>query len=126
MLTMRVQISRLGDTSISILPTHGHSLTIMIGKARAVRRRSVKSGQLVGLNGTPLTDSDGRCWRCGARPGVTRAASRSGRGGFVLLDNAGRDAAAFADRDAVVFRPRADIAAVLTARCGTHRSAALS
>ena len=78
------------------------------------------------LNGTPLMDSHGRCQRCEARPGVIRAASRSGRGGFVLLDNARRDAPALADCDAVVFRPRTDIAAALTARCGTHRPAALS
>src|SRR5215831_18480007 len=64
--------------------------------------------------------------RGSVRPGVILAASRSGRGGFVLLGNAGRDAPALADRDAVVFRPRADIAAALTARSGTHRLAALS
>jgi hypothetical protein len=76
---------------------------------------SATSGQLVAFNGTPLMDSHGRCQRCEARPGVIRAASRSGRGGFVLLDNARRDAPALADRDALVFRPRPDIAAALTA-----------
>jgi len=37
----------------------------------------------------------------------------------VLLHNAGRDALAAADRDALVVRPRPDIAAALTARRGT-------
>jgi hypothetical protein len=53
-------------------------------------------------------------------------ASRLRCGGFVLLNNARRDAAALADRDALVFRPRPDVAAALTARCGTRRPAALS
>src|SRR5690242_19997521 len=47
--------------------------------------------------------------------GVVLAALRPCRGGLVLLHHAGWDAAALADRDAVVFRPRADVAAVLTA-----------
>src|SRR5262249_60552924 len=76
-------------------------------------------------HGTRFTDAAGGCRRCEARPGLDSAASRSGRGGFVLLDNARRDAPALADRDALVFRPRPDIAAALTARCGTHRPAAL-
>src|SRR5690348_10129126 len=71
-------------------------------------------------------ESYGRCQRCEARPGCDSAASRSRRGGFVLLDNAGRDAAPLADRDAVVFRPRTDLAAALTARCSTCRLAALA
>jgi hypothetical protein len=51
-------------------------------------------------------------------------ALRSGGGGFVLLDHAGRDAPAPADRDAVVFHPRPDVAAALPARCGPRRPAA--
>src|SRR5438876_11754003 len=35
-------------------------------------------------------------------------------------------AAALADRDALVFRPRPDVAAAFPARCGTRRPAALS
>ena len=84
------------------------------------------SGQLMALNGTPLTDSHGRCQRCEARPGVIRAGSRSDRDGFVLLDNVRRDAPALADRDALVFRPRPDIATALMARSSTHRAGALS
>jgi hypothetical protein len=57
---------------------------------------------------------------------VIRAGSRSDRGGFVLLDNVRRDAPALADCDALVFRPRPDIAAALTARSSTHRAGALS
>jgi len=71
-------------------------------------------------------DSHGRCQRCEARPGVIRAGSRSDRDGFVLLDNVRRDAPALADRDALVFRPRPDIATALMARSSTHRAGALS
>src|SRR6266516_1515443 len=46
-------------------------------------------------------------------------------GGFVPLRNAGRDAPAAADVDALFFRPRPDIAAVLMARRGTRWPAAL-
>jgi len=45
---------------------------------------------------------------------------------LVLLHNARWDAPALADRDTPVFRPRADIRAALTARCGTHRPASLA
>ena len=73
------------------------------------------SGQPVVLNGIPLTDSHSRYQRCEARPGLIWAASRPGRGGFVLLDHACRDTPALADRDSLAFRPRPDIAAALTA-----------
>jgi len=44
--------------------------------------------------------------------------SASLRGGLVPLEHAGRDAAAVADRDAVVFRPRPDVGAAPPAfRC---------
>jgi transposase len=43
------------------------------------------------------------------------AASGTFGGGFVLLNDAGGDAAAVADRDALVFRPRPDAAAALPA-----------
>jgi hypothetical protein len=49
------------------------------------------------------------------RGAVIRLALRPCRGGLVLLHNAGWNAAALADRDAVAFGPRADIAAALTA-----------
>ena len=69
------------------------------------------SGWLLTLT-APLTVG---CQRCEAWPGLDSAASRPGRGGFVLLDDAGRDAPALADRDALAFRPRPDIAAALPA-----------
>ena len=89
---------------------------------------SALCGQLVTPNDTALKDSHGQCQRCGARfrPGVLRAVSRPSRGGFVLLHNARWDAPALADRNTPVFRPRADIRAALTARCGTYRSASLA
>jgi hypothetical protein len=48
-------------------------------------------------------------------PAVQELVSGSFGGGFVLLNDAGGDAPAVADRDALVFRPRADAAAVFAA-----------
>jgi len=58
--------------------------------------------------------------------GRIQLGSRSSGGDFVLLNDAGGDAPAFADRDAVFFRPRPDVGAALTARCTTPRQAARS
>jgi hypothetical protein len=54
---------------------------------------------------------------------MQRESGASG-GGFILLNEAGRDAPAVADRDALAFRPRPDVAAALPACCGTPRPAA--
>ena len=48
-------------------------------------------------------------------PSVYQLASGAVGGGFVLLNDARRDAPTVADRDTVVFRPGPDIAAALTA-----------
>jgi hypothetical protein len=86
------------------------------------------SERLVAPNGIPLTDRhrSGPAMRDRLRSAVIRACLLPCRGAFVLLDHARRDAAALADRDTLVLRPRPDIAAALTACCGTYRSAALS
>jgi hypothetical protein len=52
------------------------------------------------------------------RTAVYRRVSAPLGDGFVLVNNAGGDAPAGADRDALVFGPCADTAAALTARCG--------
>jgi len=43
-----------------------------------------------------------------------------------LVDNAGRDSPAVADREALGFGPRPDVAAALTARCGPRWPAPLT
>jgi len=57
-----------------------------------------------------------------AAPGMSVCSSRagpaSGRRGVVLLGHSGRDPAAAADGDAVVFRPGADVAGAPPARRG--------
>src|SRR6266487_178393 len=77
-------------------------------------------------------ETDCRCWPSGpepirglfGRPWMSLASGSFG-GGFVLLNDAGGDAPAFADRDALVFRPRPDTTAALATGCGTPRPAAL-
>src|SRR6266496_1642758 len=59
----------------------------------------------------------------GPWPGCVSASSG---GGLVLLDDAGGDAPAVTERDALVFGPRADTAAALTACRGPPGPAALS
>src|SRR5437773_1882405 len=74
----------------------------------------------------PLTMAPGTgktcCW---APRAVIRLASVSSRGGFVLLHNTRGDAPAVAERDALVLRPRPDVAAAPTACLRTPRPAAL-
>jgi hypothetical protein len=70
------------------------------------------------LSRVPLADIRARAQLDGefvrASRDLARASGLSGSG-LVLLNDAGRDAPAFADRDARVFRPRPDIAAALPA-----------
>ena len=65
-----------------------------------------------------------RIWRAGQA--VTGRVSVSFAGSVVLLNDAGGDAPAGADSDALVFRPRPDIAAAVPAGRGPPRPAALS
>src|SRR5215470_7376451 len=59
-------------------------------------------------------------------PGVCQLRTGSLAGGFVLRNDAGGDAPPFADRDALVFGPRPDGRAALTAGCSVPGRAARS
>ncbi len=65
-----------------------------------------------GMPGLPRQLAARVRWKPGLGSGP---ASESSRSGFVLLNNARRDAPTLTDRDALVFRPRPDAAAALAA-----------
>ena len=76
------------------------------------RLRAVGGTNRTSLLAVRARDDLGRGW---FGPPVYQLVSRSFGGGFVLLNYAGGDAPALADRDALVFRPRPDAAAAVTA-----------
>jgi hypothetical protein len=67
------------------------------------------------LDGMPLACCDGQVLGRGRSGPLSGRASASFGGGFVLLYDAGRDAPAGVNCDALVFRPCPDVAAALPA-----------